>query len=161
MYQHSGFLRDKWTIPSTCTRVVYFDQRTHACVCICMRLHGQKWWKTFENHDKSTFFFMHTRGSCKANEEKRPAFGCQPSFGSHSQSLTSKLFSSFFFMSLLLAWWKRYFFHDFWMFILFSTMEMHAQACVGWSNYTTIHLRYTSFSTLPTKPSLRRGIWQM
>ena len=36
-----------------------------------MRLHGRKRSKTFENHEKSTFFIMHTRGSRKAHEEKR------------------------------------------------------------------------------------------
>ena len=39
--------------------------------CLGMRLHGWKRWKTFENHEKSTFSIMRTRGSCKAREEKR------------------------------------------------------------------------------------------
>ena len=34
---------------------------------------------------------------------EQPAFRCQPDFGSHSQSLTNKLFSSFFFASLSCA----------------------------------------------------------
>ena len=34
---------------------------------------------------------------------EQPAFRCQPAFGSHSQLLTNKLFSSFFFISLSCA----------------------------------------------------------
>ena len=49
------------------TVVVYFDQRMHAC----MRSHGRKQSKTFENHEKSIFFIMQTRGSRNAHEEKR------------------------------------------------------------------------------------------
>ena len=36
-----------------------------------MLAHGQKRPKTIENHEKSTFFIMHSRGSCKAHKEKR------------------------------------------------------------------------------------------
>ena len=63
-------------------------------------------------------------------------------FGSHSQSLTNKLFFPFFFaflpepcVSLSWAWWKRYFFTNFRVFL---TMQMHAQACIRWSKYTTV-----------------------
>ena len=94
-----------------------------ANTCLRMRSHCRKRSKTFKNHEKSTFFIMHTRGSSKAHKEKQrkmkkkvcwsaignkipneqPALSCQPVFGSHSQSLTNKLFSSFFFVSLLCA----------------------------------------------------------
>ena len=50
----------------------------------------------------------------KENPQELPAFSCQPAFGSHSQSLINKLFSSFFYMSLMWAFHafeiKRYFF---------------------------------------------------
>ena len=67
---------------------------------------------------------------------------CQPAFGSHSQSLTNELFSSFFLMRLtwascMCAWWKRYFFIIFQCLSLFLTMQTHAQACIRWSKYTT------------------------
>ena len=73
---------------------------------------------------------------------EQPAFGCQPAFGSHSQSLTNELFSSFFLMRLtwascMCAWWKRYFFIIFQCLSLFLTMQTHAQACIRWSKYTT------------------------
>ena len=35
------------------------------------------------------------------------------------------------------AWWKSYFFHHFRVLSSFSTMQMHAQACLCWSKYTT------------------------
>ena len=47
---------------------------------------------------------------------EQPAFSCQPAFVSHSQSLTKKLFSLFFFVSLSCASRKRYFFHLFFIF---------------------------------------------
>ena len=56
---------------------------------------------------QKTFCVMHMRRPCKKRTKnnkipnEQPAFGCQPAFGSHSQSLTNKLFSSFFFMSLI------------------------------------------------------------
>ena len=62
-----------------------------------------------------TFCIMHMRYSCRKtiknnkNPNKQPtfrcqpAFRCQPDFGSHSQLLTNKLFSSFFFMRLTWA----------------------------------------------------------
>ena len=73
---------------------------------------------------------------------EQPAFRCQPAFGSHSQSLTNKLFSLFFFMRP--TWASRAhdekgtFFIIFRCFLSFSTIRMHAQACIGWSKYTTI-----------------------
>ena len=41
-----------------------------ANACLHMHSHGRKWYKTFKNHVKSTFFIMLTRGSCKAHGEK-------------------------------------------------------------------------------------------
>ena len=77
--------------------------------CLRMHFHGRKQSKTFENHEKSTFFIMHMRGSRKANKV----------------------------VSLSCAWWKGTFFIIFECFLLFSTMRMHAQASVRWSKYTT------------------------
>ena len=89
-----------------------------------------------------TFCIMHMRYSCRKtiknnkNPNKQPtfrcqpAFRCQPDFGSHSQLLTNKLFSSFFFMRL--TWASRAhdgkgtFFMIFECFSLFSTMRTHA-----------------------------------
>ena len=75
----------------------------------------------------------------KPNEQ--PAFRCQPALGSHSQSLTNKLFFSFFFVSLTRASRahdeKGTFLLIFKCFWSFSTMPMHAQACICWSKYTT------------------------
>ena len=45
-----------------------------ANTCLHMRPHGQKWWKTFANHENSMFSIMRTRGSCNAHEEKRRMF---------------------------------------------------------------------------------------
>ena len=59
----------------------------------------------------------------------------QPAFGSHSHSLTNKLFSSFFIKSLSCAWWKRYFFTHFQVFFIVFD---HANACVCWSKYSFI-----------------------
>ena len=41
------------------------------CLLSILTKHGQKQWKTFENHEKSSSSIMRTRGSCKAHEEKR------------------------------------------------------------------------------------------
>ena len=57
-----------------------------ANACLRLRSHGWKRSKTSENDNKIP------------NEQ--PAFGCQPAFGSHSQSLTNNIFSSFFFIFL-------------------------------------------------------------
>ena len=94
----------------------------------CMLVHAFRWSKMIKNIRKSvkrTFFIMHMRGSCKTHVEKwrkkfnkipneQPAFRCQPAFRSYSQSLTNKLFSSFFFMSLT---WASHV-HNFLMFFI-------------------------------------------
>ena len=158
--------------------VVYFDQQMHACACV--RMVGKQW-KTFKNHEKSTFTIMGTTGSCKAHKQKwrkklvgqglgvtpkswwhqkagcsfiillfliifdcfstwasheanqkskwATSFWVQPAFGSHSQSLTNKLFSSFLFVCL--TWASRM--HDkkdtlfmiFEWFSLFSLVKIH------------------------------------
>ena len=92
--------------------VVYFNQRTHACACVCM---VENDWK----HKKMN----------------------QPAFGSHSQSLTNKLFFAFCYESLSCASLaheeKHIFLFIFLCFQSFSTMQTHAQACVLWLKYTT------------------------
>ena len=50
--------------------VVYFDKQIHACACVWVVENNEKDLKI----KKSTCFFMHTRGSCKAHEET----GLQP-----------------------------------------------------------------------------------
>ena len=84
--------------------VVYFDHKhllAHAFACS----------KTMKNIGKSWKI---------PNEE--PAFRCQPAFGSHSQSLTNKLFFSIFFIGLSWAFCahdeKGTFKNDFWMFFI-------------------------------------------
>ena len=64
---------------------------------------------------------------------EQPAFRCQPAFWSHSQSLTNKLFSSFFFVSLSYASRahdeKRTFFIIFKCFLSFWTMVKIHNSC--------------------------------
>ena len=59
------------------------------------------------------------------------------------------------YMSLLCAWWKRYFFTHFQVFWSFSTMQTHAQACFCWSKYTTFVYLFRSFTNF----SQPRLIW--
>ena len=73
------------------SNITYFDQQTHACACVPMVKRDQKHLKIMKNNQKHKI----------PNEQ--PAFGCQPAFRSHSQSLTNKLFSSFFLMSITWA----------------------------------------------------------
>ena len=79
---------------------------------------------------------------------KQPPFGCQPAFGSHSQWLTNKLFSSFFFMSL--TWASRaydekgtfsWFSNDFHRFRPCERMHKHAFAGRN-TQHTTKRLSY-------------------
>ena len=85
----------------------------------------------------------HVQKRTKNNKipNEQPAFGCQPALGSHSQSLTNKLFSSFIFVSFMWASHvhdeKGTFLLIFECFLSFSTMQTHVQACVCWSKYTT------------------------
>ena len=51
--------------------VVYIDQQTQDCACVW---HGRKQFKTFKNHEKSTYFFMRTRSSCKAHVKNKGNF---------------------------------------------------------------------------------------
>ena len=120
------------TLAISILKQLSFDLSYLLCISTSKRMlaHGRKRWKTFENHRKSKYFASCTWDAKKEQKNKipneQPAFECQPAFGSHSQSLTNKLFSSFFFMSLSHAWWKRYFFYDFRMFFIY------------WSKYTTV-----------------------
>ena len=104
-----------------------------------MHSHGQKQWKTFKNHRKSTFSIMHTRGSWRKTKKKV----CWLAIGSDSQKLvdTQKLVAHLEFCCFLIV-----FLHDLLMFmntnhfpmlLSFSTMQMHTQVCVRWSKYTT------------------------
>ena len=93
-----------------------------------------------------TFFYMSNECEwCKCslknykNPNERPAFGCQPAFGSHSQSLTNKLFSSIFFMRLTWASHandEKVTFYHFWMFFIFFN---HANACASMPLLVEIH----------------------
>ena len=60
---------------------------------------------------------------------EQPAIGCQPAFGSHSQSLKNKLFSSFFFMRL--TWASRA--HDH----IRPCEHMRKHAFAGWNTQQT------------------------
>ena len=116
-------------------------------LCISTSERGQKQWKTFENYEKRTFSIMYTRGSCNAHEEKQENSKWATSFWvstSFRESLPIADQQSFFFiflhvsyMSLSCTWWKRYFFIIFKCVLSFSTMRTRAQACAGWSKYTT------------------------
>ena len=127
------------------------------CISTSKRMlaHAFAWSKTIENIRKSwkkyevcrykAFLFMNIRRSSrktKKNEipKEQPAFGCQPAFGSHSESLTNKLFSVFLHashMSLSCAWWKRYFFQHFTMFFI-----------VCWSKYTTLVFKFSGANAI-------------
>ena len=75
---------------------------------------------------------------------EQPAFRCQPAFGSHSQLLTNKLFSSFIFMHL--TWASRT--HDGkGTFSSFSNVFDRFRACVRWSKYTTIIFPFLQVSS--------------
>ena len=109
-----------------------------------MLAHAFSWSKTIKNTWKwvkkvpfsSCVREAHVRLTKKNDPNEQTVFGCQPAFGSHSQSLTNKLFSSFFFVSLSCAWWKRCFFIHFWMFL---TMRVHVQACASMPSLVEIH----------------------
>ena len=71
-------------------------------------------------------------------------FGCRDSLmlcistsennGKHSKIIKSTfVFLHASYMSLLCTWWKRYFFHHFWMFFIVFECSL----CVRWSKYTT------------------------
>ena len=70
---------------------------------------------------------------CKNNKilNEQPAFGCQPAFGSHSQSLTNKLFSSCVLHEPLMHMMKKI------LFSSFSNIFFFLDQCVSWSKYTT------------------------
>ena len=48
---------------------------------------------------------------------------------------------------LTTAWWKRYFFHDFQMFLIVLD-HTNMQACICWSKYTTLAIHLHLFHTL-------------
>ena len=103
--------------------VVYFDQRMH--------LNGRKQWKTFENHEKSTFFIKGTRGSCKAHEEKQmiTSIGVQHYLSTYFFLLFSKMKQKW------LKEKKEYFY-----------LQMGYTAPVFWSNYTTFIFLWIFFN---------------
>ena len=79
---------------------------------------------------------MQTGSACRKNNKipnEQPAFGCQQAFGSHSHSLTNKLFSSFFFTSLT---WAFRMHDENGTFSWFSNVFHHFR--VRWSKYTTV-----------------------
>ena len=93
-----------------------------------------------EKQRKKFIFIIHMRSSCRNKDKnnkipnEQPTVRCQPAFGSHSHSLTNKLFFSFFFAGLLCASLghdeKGTFFIIFKCFLSFLTMRTHAQACM-------------------------------
>ena len=97
--------------------VVYFDQRTHACACICMVENNQKHSKirrlgvnqllgVTPNPWPTTFFFVFLREPL---------------------------------LSLSCAWWKRYFFTHFRVFLIVFD---HADACASMRSLVEIHNRH-------------------
>ena len=95
--------------------VVYFDQQTHACACICMVENDEKHLKSWKK-----YLFMCTRGSCETHEEKQLRL-TWASCGLDGKGTFSMIF-------------KR--------FSMFSTMQRHAQACICRLKYTTILIRF-------------------
>ena len=96
--------------------VVYFDKQIHADI------HADAWSKTMKNIWK-----LRKKG--------------QPAFGSHLQwrwpANFFPHFSSWALHEPLMCMMKKVLFHDFRSLSLFSNMQMHAQACVCRSKYTT------------------------
>ena len=123
--------------------VVYFDQGTHAWACVRMFKNDRKHKKMMIKVSfPSCVREAHVRPMKKndKNPNEQPDFGCQPAFGSHSQSLTNKLFSLFFFMRLTWASHmhdgKGTFFHH---FPMFSVDINHANACTSMRSLVEIH----------------------
>ena len=83
-----------------------FKIEPNCCVFRPANACAEKHWKMMK---KYPFHHAHERlmwdpwRKMKKIPNEQPAFGCQPAFGSHSQLLTNKLFSSFFFTSLTWA----------------------------------------------------------
>ena len=119
------------------------------CILTSKRMlaHGQNWWKTFENHEKYLFHHVYKRlmkGSWKKHNQKQQNSKWATSFWvstSFWESLPIAAQQTFFFGFLHKpymshAWWKRYFFHDFQMFFIFSTMRTHAQARLKYATHS-------------------------
>ena len=90
-----------------------------ANACLRMYLHGRKWWKTLEN-EKFEFLI-------KVCLRRISTINCRPAFVSHSQLLTNKLFSSFFFLRLTWTSWM--------FFIVFDL----ANTCTSMRSLVKIH----------------------
>ena len=134
------FMRSQTLNPATI--VVYFDQ-PHAFAWSKTIKNTWKWVKKYLFHHAHE---RHKRGLRRKTKKKV----CWSAIGSDSQKLVDTLklvahlefccFLYFFiflrepYVSLSCAWWKRYFFTHFRMFLIVFD---HAKACVRWSKYTT------------------------
>ena len=147
--------------------VVYFDQRMHACACICMVKNNEKHQKSW----KSTFFIMHMIGSWRKKRKKWLPKAGWHFFHDYQMFFTvfdhanatllervniKKWKSTFFNMRTTGSWRKKRkkvcwlaigsdsqklvdnFFMIFNCFLQFLNMQIHVQACICWSKYTTI-----------------------
>ena len=103
------------------TTVVYFDQPTLACACICMVQNN-------ENCQKSTSFIVCRRGSCKVYVEKP-----KKKFQMSNQRLGVN--------QPLLSTIEKYFFYNFWVFyIVFN----HAKTYAGMHSLTGQNAQQTT-----------------
>ena len=148
------YLKFFWTLQLTGkTIVVYFDQQMHACACISMVENNEKHSKMMKKLPfPSCAREAHVRRMKNKNPNEQPAFRCQPDFGSHSQTLTNKLFSSFSFMRLTRASRAhdgKGTFSSFWnVFHCFRTCEcMHKHAFAGRNTQQTTAVKHESFES--------------
>ena len=165
-----GFLRGPvWNVPiltfieQKSLSMLLFKLKQGCCVfrpvntCLCMRLHGRKQWKTFENYEKSTFSIVRTRGSCKTNEEKRRKKFVGQRLGVTLKSpLTPKswlliwkivvlilfLHNPRMWVKPIFIYLKKVLFNDFWMFFIVFD---HANACASMWFLVEIHNNYIWF----------------
>ena len=104
-----------------------------------------------ENHEKSTFSIMHTRGSCKAHEEKQWKKFVGQRLGVTTKSwLTPK--------SWLLIWNLH---EPYMVFYCFQPLWTHAPACICWPKYTTLSLSLSHSLCLSLFFSLYLSLYQI
>ena len=154
---------DYWYLLIQIYFVTLFYIECPCMLCILTRepmlAHAFSWSKTIKNTQKWVKKYLfhhayerHTRGLWRKQKKKV----CWSAIGSDSQKLVNTLklvahlefcgFYTFFYMSNACEWCKCSLKKDekdtfvmiFKCFWFFSTMQMHAQACICWSKYTTL-----------------------
>ena len=139
--------------------VVYFDQRTHACACVCMVENDkniQKWWKKYlsscareaqvrpmkKNEEKVFVLFFYVCLLCPTSPPR-----------SHTDLVPCvSVYTLKWRKSLLVSNWEWLPIIIFQCFSSFSTKRTHGQACVCWSKYTTVNISGNSTSVFAMNP---------